>query len=159
SPGFLTADQFAAGDVDHVSDPTDGGFKRHALERASLRMVLNPNLAWRTTTYATQGDWNFFLTVPPEPGEGEGSGSQTQEVDFRHGGGATSALTWVKERIQVTLGGEGRADYAGYQRWFTTARERDSSDAIIDARQVSGALFLQSSLDLSQHIRFTLGGR
>ncbi|HEY4099827.1 MAG TPA: TonB-dependent receptor [Gemmatimonadales bacterium] len=159
SPGFLSADQFAAGDVDHVSDPTDGGFKRHALERASLRMVLNPNLAWRTTTYATQGNWNFFLTVPPEPGEGEGSGSQTQEVDFRHGWGATSALTWVKERIQVTLGGEGRADYADYQRWFTTQRARDSSDALIDARQLSGALFLQSSLDLSRHVRFTVGGR
>jgi outer membrane receptor protein involved in Fe transport len=159
SPGFLSADQFAAGDVDHVSDSTDGGFKRHALERASLRMVVNPNLAWRTTTYATQGNWNFFLTVPPEPGAGEGSGSQTQEVDFRHGWGATSALTWVKERIQVTVGGEGRADYAAYQRWFTTQRARDSSDALINARQLSGALFLQSSLDVSQHVRFTVGGR
>src|ERR1017187_7645796 len=107
SPGFLSADQFDARQFDFVTDPTDGGTKRRALERASLRVVLNPNLAWRTTTYATQGHWNFFLTVPPEPGSGEGSGSQTQEVDDRNGWGATSALTWVRDRFEVTFGGEG----------------------------------------------------
>ncbi len=159
SPGFLSVDQFDAGAFDNVSNPTDGGFKRHALERASLRMVLAPNLAWRTTAYATQGDWNFFLTVPPEPGQGEGSGSQTQEVDQRHGWGATSALTWVGDRVEVTVGSEGRLDQSAYQRWFTTDRTRDSSDALLDARQTSGALFVQSTVDVGHHLRFSLGGR
>jgi outer membrane receptor protein involved in Fe transport len=159
SPGFLSVDQFDAGAFDNVSNPTDGGFKRHALERASLRVVLSPALAWRTTTYATQGNWNFFLTVPPEPGSGEGSGSQTQEVDKRNGWGATSALTWVQNRFELTVGGEGRLDMSNYQRWFTTDRSRDSSDALLDARQLSGALFLQSTADVGHHLRFTLGGR
>lgn len=159
SPGFLSTDQFDAGDFDNVSNSTDGGFKRHAIERASLRMVINPTTSWRTTTYGTQGDWNFYLTVPPEPGEGEGSGSQTEEVDNRNGWGATSAMTWERSRVQVTVGGEGRLDMSDYQRWFTTDRTRDSSDALVDARQLSGALFLQSSEDLTQHVRVTLGGR
>ncbi len=159
SPGFLTNDQYDAGAFDNVSNTTDGGFKRHAIERASLRTVINPNTSWRTTTYGTQGDWNFYLTVPPEPGSGEGSGGQTEEVDNRHGWGATSALTWSRARVQVTVGGEGRLDMSDYQRWFTTNRTRDSSDALIDARQLSGALFLQSSEDLTQHFRVTLGGR
>lgn len=159
SPGFLSVSQFDARAFDNVSDPTDGGFKRHALERASLRVVLKSNLAWRTTTYATQGNWNFFLTVPAEPGTGEGSGGQTQEVDKRNGWGATSALTWVGSRSELTVGGEGRLDMANFQRWFTKGRVRDSSDALLDARQASGALFLQSSADLGHHLRVTLGGR
>lgn len=159
SPGFLSADQFDARQFDFVTDPTDGGTKRHALERASLRVVLNPNLAWRTTTYATQGHWNFFLTVPPEPGSGEGSGSQTQEVDDRNGWGATSALTWMRDRFEVTFGGEGRLDHSDYQHWSTTHRIQDSADVLLGARQTSGALFLQSSVDIGHHLRFTLGGR
>ncbi len=159
SPGFLSVEQFDARDYDNVSEPSDGGFKRHALERASLRMVLTPNVAWRTTTYATQGSWNFFLTIPGEPGSGEGSGSQTEEVDRRHGWGATSALTWTRDRFEVTVGGEGRLDDSHFERWFTTRRAQDSSDALIDARQLSGALFAQSTFDATPHLRFTLGGR
>ncbi len=159
SPGFLSVDQFDASDYANVSQPSDGGFKRHGLERASLRMVINPGLAFRATTYATQGSWDFFLTIPGEPGAGEGSGSQTEEVDKRNGWGATSALTWVKDRLEVTVGGEGRLDNSNFQRWFTTLRARDSSDALIDARQLSGALFVQSTADVGRHVRFTLGGR
>ena len=159
SPGFLTASQFDAHRFDNVSDATDGGFKRHALERASLRMVLNSNVAWRTTTWATQGNWNFYLTVPPEPGAGEGSGRQTQESDKRNGWGVTSALTWVTDRVEVTVGTEGRLDNSNFSRWFTTKRTQDSSDAVISARQLSGAFFLQSTADVGHHLRFTLGGR
>ena len=159
SPGFLSVAQFAAGAFDNVSDPTDGGFKRHAIERASLRMVLSSNLAWRATTYASQGNWNFFLTVPPEPGAGEGSGSQTQEIDRRTGWGATSALTWASDRVELTVGGEARLDNSRFERWFTSRRSRDSSDAMLQARQLSGAMFVESTLDAGHHLRFTLGGR
>jgi outer membrane receptor protein involved in Fe transport len=120
---------------------------------------VTPNVAWRTTTYSTQGNWNFFLTVPPEPGSGEGSGSQTQEIDKRTGWGLTSALTWVGSRAEVTVGTEGRLDNANYSRWFTTHRTEDSADALIAARQTSGALFVQSSTDVGHHFRVTLGGR
>ncbi len=81
SPGFLTLDQFAAREFDTVSNPTDGGFKRRAQERASARVLAGHNLLWRTTVYATQGRWQLFLTTPPEGGETEGSGSQTEEED------------------------------------------------------------------------------
>lgn len=159
SPGFLTSEQFDARDYNNVSDPTDGGYKRHALERASLRVVVRPDVAWRTTTYATQGSWDFFLTVPPEPGAGEGSGSQTEEHDLRNGWGATSALTYVHDRVELTVGTEGRLDYTNFTRRFTTHRVVDSTDAAIAAHQASGALFVQSSFDIGHHVRFTAGGR
>lgn len=159
SPGFITSDDFAAHRFDQASDRTDGGEKRHAVERASLRVMSGGSSIWRTTVYATQGNWNFFLTVPPEPGAGEGSGSQTQEIDRRNGWGATSALSWASERAELTVGAQGRLDLSDFSRWFTTGRVQDSTDAQVNARQASAALFLQASADLGQHLRVTLGGR
>jgi iron complex outermembrane receptor protein len=159
SPGFLTASDFAARRFNRISDPTDGGFKRHGLQRASLRVLTSGSSLWRTTVYATQGNWNFFLTIPPEPGAGEGSGSQTQEIDRRTGWGATSALSWASARTEVTIGVQGRIDNADFSRWFTTRRNQDSSAARVAAQQSSAALFLQSSADLGRHLRIILGGR
>jgi outer membrane receptor protein involved in Fe transport len=159
SPGFLTEDQFDARDYDVVVDPTDGGFKRRAQERVSLRMVAGPNLLWRSTVYATQGRWQLFLNIPPEPGEGEGTGGQTEEEDKRYGFGATTALSYALNRVEMTLGAEGRLDHADYENWLTQSRQRIEPQIQAVARQLSGGIFLQSSLDLTPHLRLNVGGR
>ncbi|MFI5206646.1 MAG: TonB-dependent receptor [Gemmatimonadales bacterium] len=159
SPGFLSDSVFELHQYNGVAGGTDGGFKRHAQERVSLRVVASPTTLWRSTVYATQGRWQFFLTTPPEGGLTEGSGSQTEEEDRRHGFGATSAVTFALPRGDVTAGVESRWDQSDYENWFTTARQRDSSQTLVNARQASGALFVQSSLDLGRHVRATIGGR
>jgi iron complex outermembrane receptor protein len=159
SPGFLSDSLFTLHRYQVVTDPTDGGFKRRAQERLSIRSVVGTRALWRTTVYATQGRWQLFLTTPPEAGAAHGTGSQTEEEDQRHGFGATSALTWVLARGEITAGVEGRLDHADFQRWFTTSRSRDSSDLLVTARQASGALFVQTSFDLGHHVRVTAGGR
>ena len=159
SPGFLTLDQFDRREFDHVSNATDGGFKRRAQERASVRVTAGQNLLWRSTVYATQGRWQLFLTTPPEGGQAEGSGSQTEEEDTRYGFGATSALTWSVPRVSVTLGAEGRWDHAHYENWFVTNRVRDSSQTLVAARQASGALFVEGTGDLTRYLRLSIGGR
>jgi len=159
SPGFLSDSLFQLHQYQVVADSTDGGFKRRAQERVSLRVFGGASRLWRTTVYATQGRWQLFITTPPEGGAAEGSGSQTEEEDRRHGYGLTSALTWALPRGEITAGVEGRWDESGYERWFTTARARDSSETLVSARQVSGALFVQSSLDLGHHVRATAGMR
>jgi len=159
SPGFLTLEQFDRREFDNISNPTDGGFKRRAQERASVRVIAGRNLLWRSTLYATQGRWQLFLTTPPEGGETEGSGSQTEEEDTRYGFGATSALTWSVPRVSVTLGAEGRWDHAHYENWFVTNRVRDSSQTLVAARQASGALFLEGTGDVTRSLRLSIGGR
>lgn len=159
SPGFLSDSLYALRRYRVVADPTDGGMKRRAQERVSLRSAVRDNLLWRSTLYATQGRWQLFLTIPPEGGGSEGSGSQTEEEDRRVGFGATSALTWLLPRGEITLGAEGRWDRADYESWFTTARVRDSAEVLAVGRQASGALFVQSSLDLTPHVRAMVGGR
>ncbi|MFL5614970.1 MAG: TonB-dependent receptor [Gemmatimonadaceae bacterium] len=158
SPGFLSNEEFAAHEYDIVSNPTDGGYKRRAQERVSLR-VLTGNLFWRTTAYATQGRWQLFLTIPPAGGRFEGSGSQTEEEDSRAGLGATSALTWSLPAGEITLGAETRWDRSHYENYFTTNRQRDSAAALVTGRELLGAPFLQSHFNLTERLRADLGLR
>jgi len=158
SPGYLSEDEFRSRQYDIVSNPTDQGHKLRAQERASLR-VLSGNKLWRSTVYATQGDWRIFLTIPPAGGKFEGVGSQTEEDDNRFGFGATTALTWQLARGEVTLGAEGRFDQSHYQNWFATNRTRDSVQALIHAHQLGGGLFAQAGLDVTDRLRLALGAR
>jgi iron complex outermembrane recepter protein len=159
SPGYLSEDEFEQKQYGIVSNPTDGGYKQRAQERLSLRVTHGADLLWRTTGYATQGRWQLFLTIPPAGGKFEGTGSQTEEEDRRYGFGLTSALSYASPVADITLGGEGRLDNASYENWFTTARQRDSSAALLKGRQLSGGLFVQSALDVSPLLRLDLGAR
>jgi outer membrane receptor protein involved in Fe transport len=158
SPGFLSEDEFARHEYDVVSNPTDGGFKRRAQERVSLR-VLAGTMLWRTTAYATQGRWQLFLTIPPAGGRFEGSGSQTEEEDSRAGAGATSALTWALSHAEITTGIESRWDRSHYENYFTTARRRDSTESLVTGRQLLGAPFMQAFWNLTDRWRIDVGAR
>jgi outer membrane receptor protein involved in Fe transport len=158
SPGFLSEDEFTRGAYAIVSNPSDGGFKRRAQERVSLR-ILTASALWRATAYATQERWQLFLTIPPAGGRFEGSGSQTDEEDHRYGFGLTSALTWARSRGELTVGLEGRWDHSHYENYFTSDRRRDSIAALLRAGQLSGAPFVQSFVDLNRRVRVLLGAR
>jgi iron complex outermembrane receptor protein len=99
------------------------------------------------------------LTIPPAGGLTEGSGSQTEEEDRRYGLGLTSALTWALPRGEITIGTDSRWDHARYENWFTTNRGRDLAQTLVTARQASGGLFVQSTLDFTPHLRVAVGGR
>ncbi|MDE3056435.1 MAG: TonB-dependent receptor [Bacteroidota bacterium] len=158
SPGSLTAAQFAQRQYNVVANSTDGGYKRRAQERVSLRFSPDSIMFWRTTIFATQGRWQLFLTTPPEGGLTEGSGNQTEEEDKRYGLGGTSALTWQFPQSEITVGVEGKLDHSNYENWFTTNRERDSAQILVSARQSAGAFFFQSEENVGD-AKFTLGGR
>lgn len=158
SPGSLTASQFENHNYNVVANSTDGGYKRRAQERVSLRISSGSDMFWRTTLYSTQGRWQLFLTTPPEGGITEGTGSQTEEEDTRFGFGATSALTWLFSVTDVTVGVEGRLDHSAYANWLTTYRRRDSSQVSVSARQQIGALFFQSEERVGRS-KFSIGAR
>ena len=49
--------------------------------------------------------------------------------------------------------------HARYENYFTTRRMRDSVNALATAVQMSGAVFLQSYVNVTDRLRFDLGGR
>ena len=158
SPGFITADQFERSVFDSVANETDGGFKRRAQERVSLR-VLHGSSIWRSTLYATQSRWELFLTTPPEGGGEEGSGAQTEEQDSRYGLGATSAYSVGFSRGEVTAGVEGRFDHSRYENWQDSARTRIEPQERDTGEQLSGATFIQARVDASQRLTLSIGAR
>ncbi|MEO8945559.1 MAG: TonB-dependent receptor [Gemmatimonadaceae bacterium] len=157
SAGYLSEREFADRQYDIISNSTDGGDKQHAQERVSLRVIHN-SLLWRSTAYATQGNWQLFLTIPRAGGQFEGSGSQTEEIDTRTGYGLTSAVSTSLGATTLTLGTVGQLDNAKYQNYFTTNRSRDSVDVRARGQQLSGALFLASTTSLGP-LRLDIGGR
>ena len=163
SPGFLDTLSYLQQKYNVVSNFGDGGFKRRGQERASVRTILTRNLEWRTTLYGIEDTWNFWLSTPPGLGGLlEGSGVETREYDGRYGGGATSALTYTSEHVNITAGGEGRYDYSNYNNWgeYGSKFRTDSVPfGITEAHQSSGGMFVQSDFDVTRFLRFDLGGR
>jgi outer membrane receptor protein involved in Fe transport len=164
SPGFLDTAQYNAGQNNFVSNFGDGGFKRHAQERVSLRTFLRSNLEWRSTIYAQQGMWNFWLSSPPGLGGlTEGTGAETHEYDGRYGFGGATALTFASDGVDVTLGVDARYTRAHYESFAESSAgvRTDSMPLVLatPATQFSGGLFLQSGFDLTRYARLDVGAR
>lgn len=164
SPGFLDTAQYNAGSSRFVSNYGDGGFKRHAQERLSVRTFLGSSVEWRSTVYAQQGNWQFWLSSPPGLGGlTEGSGAQTRERDARYGLGGTSALSFAAAGVDVTFGIDARYTNATYGNWAeSSAGYRTDSAAVViasPASQVSGGLFVQAGFDLTRYARLSVGAR
>lgn len=164
SPGFLDTTLYNEHDYNFVSNFGDGGFKRHAQERVSLRTFLTPNLEWRTTVYGQEGTWNFWLSTPPGLGGlTEGTGLETHEYDGRYGYGGTTALTYGAPGVDITLGAEIRYAHAHYMNYLEDAtgyRVDSAAQEIAEpAQQTSGGLFVQSGVDITKYARLILGAR
>ncbi len=164
SPGFLDTTRYNARQYNFISNFGDGGFKRHAQERVSLRSFLSPNLEWRTTVYSRQSTWNFWLSSPPGLGGlTEGTGAETREYDGRYGFGGTTALTYARHGVDVTVGAEGRYDHAHYESFAesSTGFRVDSAPLLLaePAHQTSGGIFIQAGADVTKYARLDLGGR
>lgn len=164
SPGFLDSTRYNARTYNFVSNFGDGGYKRHATEHLSLQTFLRYDLQWRTTVYAQQGTWNFWLSSPPGLGGlTEGTGAETHEYNGRYAFGANTALTFARHGIDITLGAETRYDWSHYANWAesSTGFRQDSVPLVVaePARQTSGGIYLQSGFDVSRYARLDLGGR
>ncbi|MGH7655781.1 MAG: TonB-dependent receptor, partial [Gemmatimonadaceae bacterium] len=164
SPGFLDTTLYNAGHTNFVSNFGDGGFKRHAQERVSVRTFLGSSLEWRSTIYAQQGFWQFWLSSPPGLGGlTEGTGAETRELDSRYGFGGTSALSFAAPGVDVTLGVDGRYTNAKYENFAeSSSGVRVDSAALVlasPAYQTSGGLFVQAGFDVTKYARLDVGAR
>jgi outer membrane cobalamin receptor len=132
SPGFLTLEQFNREEDRIAVDPTDGGNTGMGTIRGSLKH----NLADGTLLsmlYARGGRWHIFLNIPPEGGIGEGAPSQTEELDNRGELGGYTHFHKAIDKNDFAVGVDYRATLAGYERFFTTRRNRDSTNAHLNA--------------------------
>jgi len=164
SPGYLTFAQYDSGQLKPAEDPTNGGSEIFGTVRGSVEAP-----AWggalNSSLYAHGGDWHIFLTIPPEGGIGEGAASQTEEIDQRIGLGGTTRWSRQLGATHLMTGLDYRVVTAKYQRWYTTARARDSlydfegTPANLDALYVGIAPVVEAHWDLSSEFSLGLGAR
>ncbi len=124
SPGFLTLDQFNAGELTGATDPTDGGTKRRYQGRLSA-VVSRSNFQWQNVAWGYGSRWQLYLTIPELGGEGEGIGTQSEELDNRGGAGAKSVGKWTLGSAEITAGVDAQWQLSRYNRWASVARRRD----------------------------------
>ncbi len=165
SPGFLTLDQFAAGDLRRAADPTDGGSTGTAVLRGAIERTTGGGVR-RSLLYGRVGEWHLFLNIPPEGGIGEGTPSQTEELDRRLEAGGTTRYEHELGPAHLMLGVEYRAVRASYQRYVSTARHRDSvfvfddgTPARLQATYLAASPVVETHWDLSRALSLALGGR
>ncbi|MBX6332691.1 MAG: TonB-dependent receptor [Gemmatimonadaceae bacterium] len=165
SPGFLTLDQFAHGDVARAADRTDGGSTATGLVRGSIDRAVGHGVL-HSLLYGRAGMWHIFLNIPPEGGIGEGAPSQTEELDRRLDAGGTTRYARQLGSVHLMAGVDYRAVRASYQRYFTTRRVRDSvfsfdngAPARLDATYVSAAPIVEAHWEPTARLSIGLGGR
>jgi outer membrane receptor for Fe3+-dicitrate len=154
SPGFLTLDQYNDGDLRRAVDPTDGGNTGIGALRGSFKRVIGSGTLL-SLLYARVARWHIFLNIPPEGGIGEGAPSQTEELDNRAEIGGYTHLHRALGRNDVAIGVDYRGTIAGYERYFTTKRNRDSTERRLDADFL--AVGTVAELHVNPTETFTLG--
>jgi outer membrane receptor protein involved in Fe transport len=137
SPGFLTVDQYNAGDLEQAVDTTDGGSAWRAIGHGRYAVSLGGSTALEATGWAQASQTHSFLNVPAE----ESATPQTDEEDERFGAGGQVQLALKPALGEVTLGLAGRADAADYHLFDTVARERVGTEKSFDANYAAGAVF------------------
>jgi outer membrane receptor protein involved in Fe transport len=137
SPGFLTVEQFNAGDLEDAVDSTDGGSAWRAIAHGRYSASLGGSTALEATAWAQAAQSHVFLNVPEE---GSATG-QTDEEDERFGAGGQLQISMQPALGELTLGLAGRADGADYELFDTEARDRVSAEKSFDADYATGAAF------------------
>ncbi len=100
SPGFLDTASYERGRLHVVSNFGDGGYKRHAQERASLAVQFTSDALLAHDVVRDAGHLELLVEHAARARRAcsKGSGVETREYDGRYGGGATTALTYTRAR-------------------------------------------------------------
>ncbi|HKG92497.1 MAG TPA: TonB-dependent receptor [Gemmatimonadaceae bacterium] len=158
SPGFLTLDDFERGALRQAVDPTDGGH----LENGTVRGTASRRAGGGTVSsllFARVSRWLLFLNIPPEGGIGEGAPSQTEDSDRRVDGGGYTRYSRETGFGDLTVGLDYHAVDAGFERYFTTRRARDSAFALVDGGYLLLAPTAEAHVNVGPALTLGVGGR
>jgi hypothetical protein len=153
SPGFLTVNQYNAGDLASAVDRTDGGDAYRAMAHARYTGVIGTGgiqaTAWAQTLRSV-----VFLNLP----EG-GVLEQSEERDGRLAGGGRLQVLGRLGGGDLTVGAELRRDASTYDLYATAARERQAPTSAYDGNYTSGGLYARWRVLVGDRLALDLGGR
>jgi outer membrane receptor protein involved in Fe transport len=153
SPGFLSVDQYNAGDLAAAVDPTDGGDAWRAMLHARYTGVVGSGgiqaTAWAQTLRSV-----VFLNLPED-----GVLAQSEERDRRLAAGGRVQVLGRVAGGDLTVGAAARRDATTYDLYATAARTRQRTTAAFDGGYTSGALYARWRALAAGRLALDLGGR
>jgi outer membrane receptor protein involved in Fe transport len=156
SPGFVTVEQFNAGDFDFAADSTDGGDAFRGVAHVRYATPLGQRTSGSLTAWLTGSEWNLFLNIPEDE---EGPVTQTGEQDTRIGTGGQAAITWLPTAGEFTFGLDWRHESADFWQAHTVARETVEPEADYAASYSAAAPFVRWRRTFNDRFGLDLGAR
>jgi hypothetical protein len=153
SPGFVSVADFNAGRLDQAMDPTDGGSAWRGIAHGRFS-TLSGATGLEATGWVQRVRSSVFLTLPED-----GRLSQSDEEDRRTAVGGRVQLSRPIGAGDLSLGLDGRADYATYDLYDTDARGRVDPSRAYDARYLGGGAFARWRTLVGSRVAFDLGAR
>jgi hypothetical protein len=153
SPGFLSVDQYNAGELTSAMDPTDGGSAYRGIAHGRFSTVAG-GTGIETTAWLQHVHSDVFLTIPED-----GILNQSDELERRNVVGARFQVSHPLGGGDMSAGFDGRADFSKYDLYNTNQRARLSPEKGYDAEYVGGGVFVRWRTLLGSHVSLDLGTR
>lgn len=153
SPGFLTVEQYNAGDLRTAVDPTDGGDAHRVVVHARYTGVIGSG-GIQATAWGQELRSLVFLNLPAD-----GVLEQSEERDRRLAGGGRVQLLGRLAGGDVTVGAEVRRDASTYDLHHTEGRARLDQTAGYDGDYTSGGLYTRWRAVAASRLALDLGAR
>ena len=153
SPGFVSVDDYNAGNLTRAMDPTDGGSAYRGIAQGRLT-TLSGETGIEATAWAQRVHSGVYLTIPED-----GALNQSDEEDRRTAVGGRFQVSRPVGAGDFSAGLDGRADFATYDLFDSQARQRLSPSLGYDARYFGGGAFVRWRTLVGAHVALDLGAR
>jgi outer membrane receptor protein involved in Fe transport len=153
SPGFVSVDDYNAGQLERAMDPTDGGSAYRGIAHGRFTTVAGET-GLEATAWVQRVHSGVFLTIPED-----GALDQSDEEDRRTAVGARFQVSRPIGAGDLSAGFDARADFAAYDLFRTEDRDRVSPAKDYDARYFGGGAFVRWRTLVVTQVSLDLGAR
>ena len=136
SPGFLSVQQYNAGDLTAAIDTSDGGDAQRLIATGRYTTVSSSGTGVEVSGWVQGVRTHMFLTVPED-----GVQQQQEELDRRVAFGTQARMGWNGSAGEFTAGVAGRLDLSKYDLYQTQDRAVEDTATLNNGQYLSGSLF------------------
>jgi TonB-dependent receptor-like protein len=153
SPGFLSVADYNAGRLRGAMDSSDGGSAQRLIAHGRLNATLG-RVGLDASSWAQRVRSSVYLTIPED-----GALNQSDEEDHRWAFGGRVQLTRSLGSGDLSVGSDGRADFAEYELFRSEARSRISPTKGFTGRYGGIGGYLRFRRLLGAQLALDLGAR
>lgn len=154
SPGYLSVEQYNAGDLTAAIDTSDGGDAQRLIATGRYTTFTGSGAGVEVSGWMQGVRTHLFLTVPED-----GVQQQEEELDRRVAFGVQGRMGWNGSAGEFTAGIAGRLDLSKYDLYQTLDRAVEDTTTLNNGQYLSGSLFGRWQKLAWSRVAFDVGAR